>query len=53
MAARARGMTEVAKTAGIGRESLYRSLGEAGNPELATLLRVVKALGLKLAVLPA
>jgi probable addiction module antidote protein len=46
--ARARGMTEVARRAGLGRESLYKALSPGGNPELATILKVVAALGLKL-----
>lgn len=48
--ARARGMTEIARSTGLGRESLYRALGSEGNPELATLLKVMKALGLGLRV---
>jgi probable addiction module antidote protein len=48
--ARARGMTQIAKDAGLSRESLYRALGEAGNPEFATILKVAKALGLRLTV---
>lgn len=48
--ARARGMTEIARSTGLGRESLYRALGAEGNPELATLLKVMKALGLELKV---
>jgi len=51
--ARARGMTGVARRAGLGRESLYKSLSANGNPELATVLRVVKALGLELTATPA
>jgi len=47
--ARARGMTRVAKDAGVTRESLYRSLSAAGNPELETVLRVAKSLGVRLA----
>lgn len=47
--ARAKGMSEVAKAAGLGRESLYKALSADGNPELATVLKVVKALGLHLA----
>lgn len=47
--ARARGMAGVAERAGLSRESLYRSLGPGGNPEFATVLRVVRALGLRLA----
>ena len=46
--ARARGMTQIAKDAGIGRQALYKSLGESGNPTLATLLGVFKSLGLSL-----
>jgi probable addiction module antidote protein len=51
--ARARGMTEVARQAGVSRESLYRALRADGNPEFATVLRVVKALGLQLSAVPA
>src|SRR3954466_62406 len=47
---RAKGMTQVAQAAGLGRESLYKSLSPEGNPELATVLKVVRALGLKLKV---
>ena len=46
--ARAKGMTQVAREAGLGRESLYKALSPAGNPELATVLKVVSALGLQL-----
>ena len=46
--ARAKGMTKVARDAGLGRESLYKSLSPTGNPELATVLRVMKALGIRL-----
>ena len=46
--ARARGMTEVARRAGLGRESLYKALSPGGNPELATILKVVAALGFEL-----
>ncbi|MFH6780932.1 MULTISPECIES: addiction module antidote protein [Methylobacterium] len=51
--ARARGMTQIAQETGRSRESLYRALSERGNPELATLMGVLKALGLKLSVKPA
>jgi probable addiction module antidote protein len=51
--ARAKGMTRVARKAGLGRESLYKALSPNGNPELATVLRVVAALGLKLHAVPA
>jgi len=48
--ARAKGMTEVARKTGLGRESLYKALSLDGNPEFATVLRVLEALGLKLHV---
>lgn len=46
--ARARGMTEIAREAGVSRESLYKSLSLEGNPELTTIMAVAKALGLTL-----
>lgn len=46
--ARARGMTDIARRAGLGRESLYKALSPNGNPELATVIKVMEALGLKL-----
>ena len=46
--ARARRMTVVAQETGLGRESLYKSLSADGNPEFATVLKVVSALGLRL-----
>ena len=46
--ARAKGMTQIAREAGLGRESLYKALSPEGNPELATVLKVVRALGLRL-----
>jgi probable addiction module antidote protein len=46
--ARARGMGEIARAAGLNRESLYKALGEAGNPEFGTMLGVFRALGLEL-----
>ncbi len=49
-AARARGMTEVAKLAGVTRASLYKSLADGGNPNFVTVSRVAKALGCKLQV---
>jgi probable addiction module antidote protein len=50
--AKARGMSQVARQAGLSRESLYKALSENGNPEFATVLRVVKALGFDLTVSP-
>mgnify|MGYP003340428957 CR=1 FL=1 len=46
--ARARGMTQIARDSGIARESLYKALSENGNPEFTTVMRVVRALGLRL-----
>ena len=46
--ARARRMAVVAQETGLGRESLYKSLSTDGNPEFATVLKVVRALGLRL-----
>jgi probable addiction module antidote protein len=43
-------MTEIAKAAGLGRANLYNSLSPAGNPEFATVAKVLKALGLRLTV---
>ena len=48
--AKAKGMTHVAKEAGITREALYKSLSEKGDPKLSTLLGVMKALGFHLTV---
>lgn len=46
--ARARGMSGIAKETGLGRESLYKALSPEGNPEISTVLKVIKALGLRL-----
>jgi probable addiction module antidote protein len=46
--ARAHGMTQIAKATGLSRESLYKALSPEGNPELATVLKVVQSLGLQL-----
>jgi probable addiction module antidote protein len=48
--ARAKGMSQIAQAAGLGRESLYKALSPDGNPEFATVLKVMRALGLKLKV---
>jgi len=48
--ARAKGMSQIAREAGVGREILYKSLSAAGNPELATVLKVISVLGLQLHV---
>ena len=46
--ARAKGMTQLSKDTGLGRESLYKALSGEGNPSFATILKVIHALGLKL-----
>lgn len=48
--ARSKGMTEIAKSAGLGRQALYSALSENGNPTLETLTAVLGALGLELTV---
>ncbi|WP_343611126.1 addiction module antidote protein [Novosphingobium sp.] len=48
--AKARGMSEVAKSAGISRAGLYRALGENGNPSLETLSAILHSFGMRLAV---
>jgi len=51
--ARARGMTEIARSAGITRGGLYRALSDEGNPTLDTILKILGALGFRAAVRPA
>jgi probable addiction module antidote protein len=51
--ARARGMAQVARDAGVTRASLYKALSTEGDPQLTTLLGVIKALGIKLTAQPA
>jgi len=46
--ARARGMSQLARDTGLARENLYKALSVNGNPEFGTILKVIKALGLKL-----
>lgn len=48
--ARSKGMTDIAKRIGVGRESLYKSLKLGGNPSFATVLKVIKTPGLSLKV---
>jgi probable addiction module antidote protein len=50
--ARARGMTQLSRKTDLSREALYRALSVDGNPELATLTKVLRALGLRLSVQP-
>ena len=51
--ARAKGMTQVARDAGLSREGLYRALSEDGNPSFATVLKVARSLGVRLHSEPA
>ena len=46
--ARAKGMAQIARETGLGRASLYKALSPEGSPEFATVLKVVRALGLRL-----
>ena len=50
--ARARGMTQLARETGLSREALYRALSTDGNPELVTVTKVLRALGLRLSIQP-
>ncbi len=45
--ARARGMAQVARDTGLSRESLYKALSEDGNPSFATVLKVIRSLGVR------
>lgn len=48
MIAKAKGMTQLARDTGLSRESLYKALSGEGNPEFATVMKVVSALGFRL-----
>ncbi|MBB6191177.1 putative addiction module antidote protein [Sphingobium wenxiniae] len=48
--AKARGMTDIAARTGVSRAGLYKALGEGGNPTLSSLMGIMKALGVRLAV---
>ena len=50
--ARAKGMTEVAEISGLGRQSLYKALAADGSPKFETVLKVLRALGLRLSTAP-
>jgi probable addiction module antidote protein len=50
--ARSKGMTQIARETGLGRESLYKALSIEGNPEFSTVLKVLQALGLRLQIVP-
>ncbi|MCA0438357.1 MAG: putative addiction module antidote protein [Actinobacteria bacterium] len=50
--AKAKGMAEIAQAAGVGRESLYKSLSTTGNPSFQTVAKVIDALGGQLTVVP-
>lgn len=51
--ARARGMSQVAKDAGLGRESLYKALAPGAKPRFDTIMKVARALGVRLTAHPA
>lgn len=51
--ARARGMTQLARDTGLTREGLYKALSTSGNPEFSTMLKVIKALKIRLHAAPA
>lgn len=53
VAAKARGMSQIAQSAGLSRESLYKALSGDGNPQFDTIFRVLTALGLQLRAEPA
>ncbi len=48
--ARSQGMATIAEESGLSRETLYRTLSDAGNPRLATLIGVLRAMGLRLSI---
>jgi probable addiction module antidote protein len=48
--ARAEGMSEIARQTGLTRASLYKALSAEGHPEFSTVMKVVRALGLKLTI---
>lgn len=50
--AKARGMAQIAKEVGVGRESLYKSLSPSGNPSFRTIVKVVRSLGGRIAIEP-
>jgi probable addiction module antidote protein len=50
--ARARGMTAIAKEAGVTRETLYKALSEEGDPRMSTLIGVINAMGFRLSIAP-
>lgn len=52
IASRAKGMTAIAKQAGVNRQSLYRSLSQDGSPKFETIMKVIEALGLRITFKP-
>ncbi len=51
--ARAKGMAQVAKEAGLGRESLYKTLAPGAKPRFETVIKIARALGVKFTAQPA
>ena len=52
LVARAKGMTAIAKDTGLSRESLYKALNAGGHPKMETILKVMKAMGVTMSVVP-
>jgi probable addiction module antidote protein len=50
--AKAKGMSQIARETGLSRENLYRALGDGGNPELSTMTKVMRALGMRIQIAP-
>ena len=50
--ARSEGMTEVSRRTGLNRESLYKALGEHGNPSYVTVWKIMRALGVRMTSVP-
>ena len=46
-----KGLTKVAEETGLGRESLYKTLSEQGNPHLSTIEKILKTVGMKITVI--
>jgi probable addiction module antidote protein len=51
--AKAKGMSQIARETGLSRENLYRALSDDGNPELSTMTKVMRALGMRIQIAPA
>jgi probable addiction module antidote protein len=47
-----KGLTKASQETGLGRESLYKTLSEQGNPHLSTIEKILKTVGMKITVIP-